>query len=109
MNHKILFYSLTTLDVILMLISIPCVMMSPMIFDAPGSENSALVISIFIFMLCIPLTTFVALVVSSIYLLKTKNFKKACLGYLLPALNITLLVIACWLLQVMCNGQFVCF
>ncbi|MBO6772349.1 MAG: hypothetical protein JJ898_13515 [Thalassospira sp.] len=80
------------------------VMFSPMMFDAPGSENNLLTELLFYSVLAFPVLCLVGGILPWI-------FRRHPLGiwlYALSGLAIGLLVSAIVLLDVMCGGDFAC-
>jgi hypothetical protein len=92
MNFKIVLRILTSLCVFLTILSVFPAIMSPMMFDAPGSESSSLTVIPFIFIATLPISCITALVLSALTLNKTRDYKKACWVYLLPATQFLLIV-----------------
>jgi hypothetical protein len=90
---KIWLIVVTILLGLLALASLPMIMMSPMMFDAPGStENNSLLFAFFS-MLAFPVVVVLSLIVSWILFLREKR-KAAFLVTLLPFLNILLVVVS---------------
>mgnify|MGYP001627750256 CR=1 FL=1 len=95
---------LTALSVLGALFSAPLVMMSPMMFDAPGSENNPLTQILFYSVLAFPVLCLMGGILPWV-------FKRHRLGiwlYALSGLAIGLFVVAVVLLQIQCGGDFAC-
>lgn len=80
-------------------------MFSPMMFDAPGSENSNLVWFLFCGMISFPLIIIVSIVATRI-LYSTKKYEASLWLSLLPLVNIAWIIVGFVLLSVVNQGQF---
>ena len=95
---------LTALSIIAAFLSIPLVMMSPMMFDAPGSSENPLTQLLFYSVMAFPVLCLMGGILPWI-------FKRHRLGiwlYALSGLAIGLFVAAIVLLQIQCGGGFSC-
>ncbi|MHC8493214.1 hypothetical protein ACTU44_10945 [Thalassospira sp. SM2505] len=95
---------LTVLSVLGAVMSMPLVMFSPMMFDAPGSEENILTQFLFFSVLAFPVLCLAGGILPWV-------FRRHQLGiwlYALSGLAIGLLVSAFVLLDVMCSGDFSC-
>lgn len=92
---------------ILLFPSLYLCLMSIMMFDSPGSSDNVylkmLVYSIWSF----PLMVILSRWASKDYY-KTQKYKEALVAALLPLISIVAYVIFSYLLDVKCNGRFVC-
>jgi len=89
------------------LLDLGMLMMSPMMFDAPGSEQSIYPWLIVAAMLLYPLLTLIGLILA--WLAHSRqNFGRAFAMLSLPLLGVALVVAAFAALQVMCGGAFDC-
>ncbi len=79
-------------------------MMSPMMFDAPGSTSSVLTMVVFFSVLTLPVSFFMAATVPWKY----KENPKVKLLYLLPVVHLAIAAGAFMLLDSMCDGKFTC-
>ncbi len=103
-HKKGLRIGLTILSVLGAVMSVPLVMFSPMMFDAPGSEDNLLTELLFYSVLAFPVLCLAGGILPWI-------FRRHPLGiwlYALSGLAIGLLVSAIVLLDVMCGGDFAC-
>lgn len=95
---------LTVLSILAALFSAPLVMFSPMIFDAPGSENNPATQMLFYSILAFPVLCLMGGILPWV-------FRRHRLGiwiYALSGLAIGLFVAAIVLLQIQCGGDFAC-
>lgn len=82
-------------------------MFSPMMFDAPGSENSSWTIAIVAGILSYPVVTVLAVLVSWFLFVKKKH-KASLLVSLIPLVWI-LINILLWIdIEIFCDGSFTC-
>jgi len=81
--------------------------MSIMMFDAPGSENSPYTIMLFISVISFPLLVILSIPASWVFY-KFQKYSTSLMVALLPLLSIISYAIFLCLLIVMCDGKFVC-
>lgn len=106
LNLKKLATILTIFYVIIGLLSLPFILMSPMLFDAPGSENNTALWVFFWALITMPLTIVFAIVYSAIR--RDRDNRKACLIYLLPTIQLVIAAGAMAYIEIFCNGMFSC-
>ncbi|MEQ8391227.1 MAG: hypothetical protein RIB30_09555 [Thalassospira sp.] len=105
MTHKKgLRVGLTILSVLAALMSMPLVMFSPMMFDAPGSDNNALTQLLFYSVLSFPALCLAGGILPWVF----KRHPKSIWLYWLSGFAIGLFVVAIVLLSVKCGGDFGC-
>ena len=105
MNHrKGLRIGLTVLSILGALMAAPLVMFSPMIFDAPGSDENNLTWFLFFAVLAFP----VLCLMGGILPWKFRHNPKSIWLYALSGLAVGLFVTAIVLLEVTCGGDFGC-
>ncbi|GAA4277755.1 hypothetical protein [Aquimarina mytili] len=92
---------------ILILPSLPMIMMSAMMFDSPGSEDSISTITIVISMVSYPFITCIGITIGWILFSKRK-YLLAILFASIPALNICIGIIAIIYMMIFCGGNFAC-
>ncbi|GAA0116242.1 hypothetical protein [Clostridium senegalense] len=85
--------------------SILIAMVSPMMFDAPGSNESFYTWILFISNFSAPVIILISIIIS-IYLLKLKLYKRAFIFSLLPLINLITILVAYWGITVFQNGKF---
>lgn len=103
-HKKGLRIGLTILSVIGAVMSMPLVMFSPMMFDAPGSDENALTQFLFFSVLAFP----VLCLMGGILPWKFRHNPKSIWLYGLSGLAIALIVVAAALLELQCGGDFSC-
>jgi hypothetical protein len=103
-HKKGLRIGLTILSVLGAVMSMPLVMFSPMMFDAPGSGDNPLAQFLFFSVLAFP----VLCLIGGILPWTFKRHPKSIWLYGLTGLAVLLLVTAMILLDVMCGGDFAC-
>lgn len=103
-HKKGLRIGLTILSVIGAVMSMPLVMFSPMMFDAPGSDENALTQFLFFSVLAFP----VLCLMGGILPWKFRHNPKSIWLYALSGLAVGLFVTAIVLLEVTCGGDFNC-
>ncbi len=103
-HKKGLRIGLTILSVIGAVMSMPLVMFSPMMFDAPGSDENALTQFLFFSVLAFP----VLCLMGGILPWKFRHNPKSIWLYALSGLAVGLFVTAIVLLEVSCGGDFAC-
>lgn len=94
--------------IIIGFLSIATALFSPMLFDAPGSENNNFVWMMFWSLLSIPLTCLISVVWSMIIFYHSANYKKALWISLIPCIPIAVTCISVTLIQIFCHGLFSC-
>ncbi len=92
---------------ILVLPSLPMIMMSAMMFDSPGSEDSIPTITLVISLIAYPFVTFIGVVTAWILFMRKKHIL-AILSASLPILNILIGIAAIIYMAVFCDGNFAC-
>ncbi|WP_417829698.1 hypothetical protein [Thalassospira sp.] len=103
-HKKGLRIGLTILSLLAAVMSAPLVMFSPMMFDAPGSEENPLTQLLFYSVLAFPVLCLMGGILPWI-------FRRHRLGiwlYALSGLAVALFVVAISLLGVICSGNFSC-
>lgn len=99
---------LNILFILLAIVSVFAAMMSPFLFDAPGSEHNTFVIIAFGAMLILPISCFSSVVASLYFLFRKHNFSKAGWVFTIPFI-IMLIIIGCFIgIDIYCNGLFSC-
>ncbi len=92
---------------ILILPSLPMIMMSAMMFDSPGSEDSISTIILVASLVLYPFVTVIGIAIAWIlFVRKTHLF--AIISASLPLLNILVGVAAMVYLMIFCDGNFAC-
>ncbi len=92
---------------ILILPSLPMIMMSAMMFDSPGSEDSIPTITLVISLIAYPFVTSISIIVAWILFVR-KIFFGAILSASLPFLNILIGIGAIIYMSIFCDGNFAC-
>ncbi len=92
---------------ILIVPSLPMIMMSAMMFDSPGSEDSIPTITLVLSMIAYPFVTCIGIALGWILFSRNKNLM-AILFASIPALNIVTGIIALLYMTIFCNGNFAC-
>ncbi|MDY8134117.1 hypothetical protein [Aquimarina sp. 2201CG5-10] len=92
---------------ILIFPSLPMIMMSPMMFDSPGSENSIPTIILVISIIAYPILTVIGIALGWFLFTKRKNLI-AVLFASLPILNIIIGIATILYMAIACNGNFDC-
>ena len=92
---------------ILILPSLPMIMMSPMMFDSPGSENSLPTIIFVLSLVAYPFVTVFGIAVSWILFSKKKHLFSI-LFATLPVFTIIVGLLAIIYMAVFCDGRFDC-
>ncbi|MBQ0735659.1 hypothetical protein [Aquimarina celericrescens] len=92
---------------ILIFPSLPMVMMSAMMFDSPGSQDSLPTIILVISMVAYPVVTCISIIAAWILFVKKKNYL-AIILVSLPILNILIGIAAIIYITVFCDGSFAC-
>ncbi len=69
-------------------------MMSPMMFDAPGSENNLYLWIAFIATLILPIVSVISIFISLKYI-SAKDYIKAVLTFILPIINLGVIIFFC--------------
>ncbi len=92
---------------ILILPSLPMIMMSPMMFDSPGSEDSIPTIVLVLSIVAYPFVTCVGIITAWILFAKRKHFL-AIIFSCFPILNIIVGIVSIIYLAVFCDGSFDC-
>ena len=103
-NKKGLRIGLTVLSILAALLSLPMVMMSPMMFDAPGSDNNPITQMMFYSLLAFP----VLCLMGGILPWVLKRHPLSIWLYALSGLAVGLFFAAVVLLQIQCGGGFSC-
>lgn len=104
LHKKGLRIGLTILTVLAALMSMPMVMFSPMMFDAPGSDENVLTQFLFFSVLAFPVLCLMGGILPWIF----KRHPKSIWLYGLSGLAIALIVVAAALLELQCGGDFSC-
>jgi|TARA_R110002012_G_C11533080_1_gene600701 hypothetical protein len=84
--------------------SLPFVMFSPLMFDAPGSENNLYLHLLFGSVLLFPLMSFCG----ALFPWLLRRWEWSAWFFLLPFLGTGFVVFSATLLQVKCSGNFAC-
>lgn len=79
-------------------------MMTPMMFDAPGSERNPVAIGLAISVAAFPLVCLLSAVLP--WLFRKRPF--AAMLFLLPVANLAVIAAAAFALDYLCSGQFSC-
>lgn len=98
-------------NIIFTLIGIASILLaltSVMLFDAPGSENNTYLWITFWSAVALPFTCFGSVIASWYIFFKSANYKKAFLVSLLPCLVIAVLCGSLVMIEIYCQGNFVC-
>jgi glucan phosphoethanolaminetransferase (alkaline phosphatase superfamily) len=103
-HKKGLRIGLTILSILAAVMSMPMVMFSPMMFDAPGSENNPVTQLLFYSVLAFPVLCLMGGILPWIF----KRHPKSIWLYGLSGLAIGLLILAIVLLSIKCGGDFAC-
>lgn len=103
-HKKGLRIGLTILSILGAVMSMPLVMFSPMMFDAPGSDENPLTQFLFFSVLAFP----VLCLMGGILPWKFKHNPKSIWLYALSGLAVGLFVTAIVLLEAACDGDFNC-
>lgn len=103
-NKKGLRIGLTVLSILAALLSLPMVMMSPMMFDAPGSDNNPITQMMFYSLLAFPVLCLMGGILPWIF----KRHAISIWLYALSGLAIGLFFASIVLLQIQCGGDFSC-
>ncbi|MCK8521995.1 hypothetical protein M0D21_10480 [Aquimarina sp. D1M17] len=106
-NTRIYLIVTSILFGILILPSLPMIMMSPMMFDSPGSEDSTPTIILVLSLVAYPVVTVFGIVVGWILFAKQKHFLSIIFATL-PLLNILVGILSVIYMAVFCNGNFDC-
>ncbi|WP_240626527.1 hypothetical protein [Thalassospira lohafexi] len=105
MTHKKgLRITLTIISILGALLSLPMVMMSPMMFDAPGSENNPITQLMFYSLLAFPALCLMGGILPWIF----KRHAISIWLYALSGLAVGLFFAAVVLLQIQCGRNFSC-
>lgn len=92
---------------VLILPSLPLILMSPMMFDSPGSEDSITTITLVLSIVTYPIVSFIGIAMSWVLYIKHKNvIALICVN--LPILNIIIGIGAIIYLSIFCDGNFNC-
>ena len=104
MNNKVLWIILTVLWVLFAMPSAFMAMMSPMMFDAPGSTESPLTVAASILVVALPLAWLIGAGIPWIF------FKKPWGIWLfaIPLVDVAAIVIVFVLMEKYCNGSLTC-
>ncbi len=92
---------------ILILPSLPMIMMSAMMFDSPGSEDSLPTIILVISLVAYPFVSCFSIVTAWILFTNNKNFASIFFASL-PILNIIIGIVAIVYMFIFCDGNFAC-
>ncbi|MEW7292621.1 hypothetical protein [Aquimarina sp. 2304DJ70-9] len=92
---------------ILVLPSLPMIMMSAMMFDSPGSEDSIPTITLVITLVAYPIITGISIIVAWILFMRKKHLL-AIVFASLPILDILVGIAAVIYMAVFCGGDFAC-
>ncbi|WP_249741905.1 hypothetical protein [Thalassospira tepidiphila] len=103
-HKKGLRIGLTILSVLAALMSTPLVMFSPMMFDAPGSDENVLTQFLFFSVLAFPVLCLMGGILPWVF----KRHPKSIWLYGLSGLAFALVAVAIVLLSVQCGGDFAC-
>lgn len=103
-HKKGLRIGLTILSILVAVMSMPMVMFSPMMFDAPGSENNPITQLLFCSVLAFPVLCLMGGILPWIF----KRHPKSIWLYGLSGIAVGLFVVAIVLLSVKCGGDFSC-
>ena len=106
-NTKIYLIVASIIFGILILPSLPMIIMSPMMFDSPGSENSIPTITLVISLVAYPFVTVFSIAVSWIAFVKRRHLF-AIIAASLPILNILIGIAAIVYMAVVCDGNLDC-
>ncbi len=106
-NTRIFLIVASILFGILILPSLPMIMMSPMMFDSPGSEDSTSTIILVLSLVAYPVITVFGIVVGWILFAKQKYLFSIVFATL-PLLNILIGILSVIYMAVFCNGNFDC-
>ncbi|HPJ37939.1 MAG TPA: hypothetical protein PLT75_05820 [Spirochaetota bacterium] len=91
----------------LLIIMLPGIIMSPMMFDAPGSENS-IPTNLMFYSLILYIPVFLTGSIGSLILYMLKKHRASVIWSLLPLVNILCFIAGLAILMVFCNGNFTC-
>ncbi len=92
---------------ILILPSLPMIMMSAMMFDSPGSEDSVPTITLVISLVAYPFVTVIGIVTG--WILFTRKIHLLAIVFAsLPILNIIIGIAAIIYMALFCDGSFAC-
>jgi len=103
-HKKGLRIGLTILTVLAALMSMPMVMFSPMMFDAPGSDENVLTQFLFFSVLAFPVLCLMGGILPWVF----KRHPNSIWLYGLSGLALTQLLLAITLIQTQCGGNFSC-
>ncbi len=92
---------------ILIVPSLPMIMMSAMMFDSPGSEDSTPTIILVISLVAYPFVTCIGIITAWILFVRKIHFL-AIISASLPILNILVGIAAIVYMAVFCDGSFSC-
>lgn len=103
-NKKGLRITLTIVSILGAFLSLPMVMMAPMMFDAPGSESNPITQLMFYSLLALPALCLMGGILPWIF----KRHEISIWLYALSGLAIGLFFASVVLLQIQCGGDFSC-
>lgn len=102
---RLLLIIATSLFGLLLIPSLIMCMISPMLFDAPGSENNIFTWMLLLSVLSFPVLTITSIVLSWIFY-SNKNYKVAVYCATTPLLSVALFILSIVLLEVSSGGKF---
>ncbi|MEW7279227.1 hypothetical protein ABW636_11595 [Aquimarina sp. 2201CG1-2-11] len=91
----------------LILPALPMIMMSPMLFDSPGSENSIPTVTLAISLITYPITTIIGSIIAWILFTK-KKYLIAIIFASVPILNILVGILTIIYMAFFCGGNLGC-
>ena len=97
---------ISVLALISLLPAVGVLMMSPMLFDAPGSESNILVWMLFFSVLAHPIAVISGAMI--IFKNKVRNMRRYMVGVGVTLAPLTLIVVLNFLLSIFCDGNFDC-
>lgn len=108
-GNKIIEITTTVINTIFCIIlpfSILTAMFSPMLFDAPGSEESFYTTVLFLSLFTSPIVILISVTTSRKLLFSLKEYKIALVFSLLPLINVIAFLFALWGIETFQNGRF---
>ncbi|MFL1895987.1 hypothetical protein ACJRPK_09815 [Aquimarina sp. 2-A2] len=97
----------TILLTLLAFASLPMAMMSPMLFDSPGSDENMSTVTLFVAVISFPLIVLFA-IPGGWMLHHYKRYVLSKIAISLPILNIIIGILSCIILIVFCDGALNC-
>lgn len=105
---KKLIIILNIIFILIGLVSIPLALTSPMLFDAPGSEDNKILYVTLFSILVLPVSCFGAVFYSLHAFYKQNQFKKALKVLFIPCFVLLVFLGSMEAIEVFCAGQFSC-